>query len=107
MLSNPEQDSRIAALRSPCGDGRNMFFWGFQETGWYVQVQKSVVNFVLAQRNTIQMTVPILPRFSHGSFEVTVTSVSLPPFVSRRGLSNPTSASALVGPSMILRAVRG
>ena len=24
----------------------------------------------------------------HGSFEVTVTSVSLPPFVSRRGLSN-------------------
>ena len=29
-----------------------------------------------------------VPMYLLGSFEVTVTSVSLPPFVSRRGLSN-------------------
>ena len=68
---------------------KNMFFWGLQETGWYVQVQKSVVNFVLAQRNTIQIESADRPHLA-------------PVFTWEHQLTG-----ALVGPSMILRAVRG
>ena len=71
MPSNPEtgfKDCHGALAVTVAA--KNTFFWGFQEKLWYAQVQKSVVNFVFAERNTIQIesadrpNLGFLPQFS-------------------------------------------